>query len=124
MGYHRDAMCKQVRRIWISGVLDRSLYRQTLIELGLQQRLDAREYPWDVLVERIDHRPATLKAGADLAALLEDYGSLLILGAPGAGKTTMLLELAKRLLESADVDKARPAPVVFQLASWAASRKP
>ena len=44
---------------------------------------------------------------------------LLILGAPGTGKTTLLLELTKDLLTRAEHDLNHPLPVVFNLSSWA-----
>ncbi len=44
--------------------------------------------------------------------------SLLILGAPGSGKTTMLLELACQLIMRAREDITEPIPVVFNLSSW------
>jgi len=44
--------------------------------------------------------------------------SLLILGAPGSGKTTMLLELARQLIQRARQDVTEPTPMVFNLASW------
>jgi predicted NACHT family NTPase len=49
-------------------------------------------------------------------------GGLLILGAPGSGKTTALLELARDLLDAAEADQSAPLPVVFNLSSWAATR--
>jgi DNA polymerase III delta prime subunit len=54
----------------------------------------------------------------------EQAGALLILGAPGTGKTTFLLELAQDLLDRADRDESQPIPVVFPLSSWAARRQP
>jgi predicted NACHT family NTPase len=51
-------------------------------------------------------------------------GGLLILGAPGSGKTTALLELARHLLDKAEADEHQPIPVVFNLVSWAAHRGP
>ena len=50
--------------------------------------------------------------------------TLLILGGPGAGKTTLLLELARELLARAEQDQEYPLPVVFNLSSWAARRRP
>ena len=41
--------------------------------------------------------------------------SLLILGAPGSGKTTMLLELTRQLLERARKNDDQPIPIVFNL---------
>jgi GTPase SAR1 family protein len=49
-------------------------------------------------------------------------GELLVLGAPGSGKTTMLLELARDLLARAAQDERQPMPVVFNLSSWAERR--
>ncbi|WP_062435129.1 NACHT domain-containing protein [Herbidospora daliensis] len=46
-------------------------------------------------------------------------GSMLILGAPGAGKTTMILELAEALLDRPDA----PLPVVLELSDWARPRR-
>lgn len=51
-------------------------------------------------------------------------GALLILGAPGTGKTTLLLELARDLLDRAEHDPTHPIPVVFPLSSWAERRLP
>jgi predicted NACHT family NTPase len=50
--------------------------------------------------------------------------ALLILGAPGGGKTTLLLQLAKKLLDRAKRDKDQPIPVVFHLSSWVIRRLP
>jgi eukaryotic-like serine/threonine-protein kinase len=49
-------------------------------------------------------------------------GGLLILGAPGSGKTTALLELARDLIDRAEADQAYPIPVVLNLSSWALRR--
>src|SRR5262249_8882800 len=66
-----------------------------------------------------------LPVGTPIHAVFDDLaGELLILGAPGAGKTTMLLELARDLLERAQHDAAHPIPVVFNLSTWAAQHPP
>jgi predicted NACHT family NTPase len=52
----------------------------------------------------------------------EAGGGLLILGAPGSGKTTALLELARDLLDRAELDSTEPIPIVFNLTSWADRR--
>ena len=43
---------------------------------------------------------------------------LLILGEPGAGKTTELLNLHKDLIQRAIQDEDTPIPVIFELSSW------
>jgi hypothetical protein len=49
---------------------------------------------------------------------------LLILGDPGSGKTTTLLELARDRIALAEKSESEPIPVVFNLSSWADDRKP
>src|SRR5574341_770020 len=122
--YSRTQMLKQVRELWIENVLDHSLYHQTTVELGLERRPDMLTRPWDVVIERPDQEPSPLVPGTTAAQVLDEHRALLILGAPGAGKTTMLLDLTRDLLASAKADAALPIPVVFPLASWASSRKP
>ena len=43
---------------------------------------------------------------------------LLILGEPGAGKTTELLTVAQRLVAEAVNDSNQPVPLLFELSSW------
>ncbi|NET41133.1 NACHT domain-containing NTPase [Okeania sp. SIO2B3] len=45
-------------------------------------------------------------------------GKLLILGKPGAGKTTTLLRLAKELIEEAENNVDAPVPMIFELSNW------
>lgn len=45
-------------------------------------------------------------------------GRLLILGAPGSGKTTTLLQLAQELIIRAKEDSEQPIPILLNLSSW------
>ena len=45
-------------------------------------------------------------------------GKLLILGEPGAGKTTELVTLANDLLTRAAENESAPVPVIFELTTW------
>jgi GTPase SAR1 family protein len=45
-------------------------------------------------------------------------GKLLILGAPGAGKTTTLLKLAEQLLEEVIENPKTVIPIIFELSTW------
>jgi GTPase SAR1 family protein len=49
---------------------------------------------------------------------------LLILGKPGVGKSTLLLELALGLLTRAEQDSTQPVPVLVNLSSWALNKPP
>ena len=49
---------------------------------------------------------------------------LLILGEPGAGKTTSLLKLAAALITQAKQDSTAPIPVIFELSAWKKDRQP
>ncbi|MGJ3249297.1 MAG: NACHT domain-containing protein [Elainellaceae cyanobacterium] len=51
-------------------------------------------------------------------------GRLLILGEPGSGKTTTLLELAQQLAESAEADETSPFPIIFELSAWKNDKQP
>jgi predicted NACHT family NTPase len=63
--------------------------------------------------------------GTNITNLFDEYGeALLILGAPGTGKSTLLLELAERLLDRAEQDDNQPMPVIFNRSSWALRRQP
>ncbi|MEL6139111.1 MAG: NACHT domain-containing protein [Cyanobacteria bacterium J06628_6] len=49
----------------------------------------------------------------------KDVGrKLLILGEPGAGKTTTLLKLAEALIEEAVQSGSQPIPIIFELSTW------
>jgi hypothetical protein len=122
---NRTAMLEKVRTIWITGFLQKSLFQETRIVLGLAERPDAVARPLDLLVRRPDQGDRPLPVGTQVVEVFDSTDqALLILGAPGSGKTTLLLELARDLLDRAALDPAHPIPVVFPLSTWAESRKP
>jgi predicted NACHT family NTPase len=51
-------------------------------------------------------------------------GQLLILGAPGAGKTTALLELAEALVDQALDNPQTMIPMIFELSNWSDDQQP
>lgn len=117
---NRQALLNKVRRFWIDGVLERSLHGQVLLTLGLEERPDAIAPPWQITYATPGQSPQPLPAGTQASHVFDAIGegrTLLILGEPGAGKTTTLLSLARRLLDRPDRTHQR-LPVVFNLSSW------
>jgi len=117
---NRAAMLQLVRNTWIKGLLEQSLHGAALIELGLEYRPDAVDHPWDMVVQMPERPDRQLPPGTRIVEVFDESGgSLLILGEPGSGKTTMLLELARDLIARAEQDETLHIPVVFNLSSWA-----
>ncbi|MGH8899519.1 MAG: NACHT domain-containing protein [Egibacteraceae bacterium] len=120
----REVMLKRVRNRWIAGVLEQSLAHEARIRLGLTRRPEVIWQP-GMLRRRPSGQAELLPAGTPISAVFDQLGGgLLIPGAPGSGKTTALLELARDLLKDASTDQAKPIPVVFNLSSWAARQPP
>lgn len=118
-------MLQKVRNFWIEGVLEQSMYAVARLELGLATRPDAVKNVWEDVVQRPEPMPQRLPFGTCISTAFGKFGnSLLILGEPGTGKTTLLLELTKALLAQAEHDPNRHLPVVFNLSSWAAQQPP
>jgi hypothetical protein len=114
-----------VRATWIAGVLEQSLYHQVRIALGLSSDPQRVDLPFRAQVREMGGPARDLPPETRLRDLYGTHrGALLILGAPGGGKTTLLLELARDLLNEAERDPSAPVPVVFNLASWAERREP
>jgi eukaryotic-like serine/threonine-protein kinase len=109
----------KVRRFWIEGVLAHSLAAREPLELAWQPVAEAVDQPWQGIAPPAGAAPAE---ATWLDLFLDSGRALLILGAPGSGKTISLLRLAKALLSAAEGDDGEPVPVVLNLASWAADQ--
>lgn len=101
-----DDLRRQMKVKWIDQFLTQSLERVVHARLGFRERRDAITSPLRVV--------GTTALAPDITAIYADPRTerrLLLLGAPGAGKTTQLLRLAAHLLD----DQAGPVPVVVSL---------
>jgi hypothetical protein len=118
---NRTAMIEKVRTIWITGFLQKGLFEQTRLRLGLSELPDAVARPMDLLVQRPDHEERHLPPATGVVQVYDETidHALLILGEPGSGKSTLLLELARDLIDRAGRDPDHPMPVVFPLTTWA-----
>ena len=121
---NRKTMMKRVDTLWVSGVLDHSLARGTLIHLHVREQPDAVLNPWAQSVQEAKLPPEPLDQGTTIIQVYDETnGTFLLLGEPGAGKTTLLLSLTRDLLSRAKANETHPIPVVFNLSSWAQQRQ-
>ena len=114
-------LLNKVKNYWVKGVLETSLHGKVLIELGLEERKNAVNRPWGLLWKDLDNPQQELPPGTRIIDKFDELGAgrtLLILGEPGSGKTTTLLELARDLINRTEADLTQPIPVVFNLSSW------
>src|SRR5262249_6876322 len=96
-----------------------------LIELGMRSANRMVDNPWKIAVRKYGVKDETLAAGTQILNVYDQLnGKLLILGDPGAGKNTTLLQLTRDLLERAEAEDSFPIPIIFNLSSWADERKP
>jgi hypothetical protein len=121
---NRYFILSNVRHFWIEGVLEKSVYNTGFIELGMRQEFGEVLNPWDKHLQTHEVEEMLPPRTHILDMFNKFNGKMLILGDPGSGKTTMLLTLARDLLERAEADEAHPIPIIFTLSSWAEKQLP
>lgn len=116
-------MMRRVRNLWIEGVLEESLYGGDVIDLGFAYRPAALGNSGVPSWQQAPEYDYLLPVGTKIQDVFSAAGGvLLVLGEPGAGKTTMLLELVNHLMQLAEADESRPVPVVFSLAPYSSDQ--
>jgi len=122
---NRQGMLKRVKNDWVKCVLEQSLHGVVLIKLGLEERRDAVLNRQGMELQRTGEPNCLLPPGTKIVDVFDKMGpTLLIMGEPGSGKTTMLLELARDTIARAKKDHNRRIPVVFNLSSWTDAKQP
>lgn len=120
---NRLRMIQKVRAFWVEGVLRESLRGGSFITLQLDERPDVVATAWPTYQGARHPRP--LSSDMPITKVYDQAGGeLLILGEPGAGKTSLMLQLARSLLFRAESDESLPVPVVFLLSTWAEEQLP
>lgn len=105
-GMQRELLLYHVHKHWIEDVLEK--------ESGRDQRI-----PPGALLRHEDYGDAALPADADIAEIYAGtQRELLILGPQSNDTLSVMLLLARSLLESTWADSAAPMPVVLDLESW------
>lgn len=118
---NRSKILAKVYRDWIEGVLENpnSLYNMAAIELGFEYKRNAVSDPWEMAVQESNTSHRELGSDVKISEVFDDFnGELLILGEPGSGKTTTLLDLARNLIIRAKQDDTFIIPVIFHLSFW------
>ena len=114
---NRELLLQKVHETWIEGVLNTTMAESATFDitttLAPQAVFKHRDY---------DDYPLT-STTTNIFKVFQDMNrELLILGVPGAGKTILMLQLAHKLIVSAQQNEKQPIPVVFNLSSWALER--
>jgi signal peptidase I/DNA polymerase III delta prime subunit len=119
---NRQRLLNKVKNFWIRRILENSLYSRSPIELHLEQRFDVL----GLNHETPELSKKSLPKGAKAINIFDELGAgrtLLILGSPGSGKTTTLLEIAQILVNRAEQNRVSPIPVIFNLSSWSGAKQ-
>src|SRR5688500_13718298 len=91
----------------------------------MESREESVDNPWRMVLEGPDQTRQTLPRGSKIKDIFyEANGLLLILGEPGSGKTTTLLQLARDLIAEVDEAFTQPVPVVLNLSTWTNKQQP
>ncbi len=114
----RFVLIQKMGRFWVEDRLEPLQADGRFIHLKLQFTNEAINHPWADVLDIHD----TPEAADMRAAFRASDRALLILGAPGAGKTIGLIGLARALLQTAVHDETAPVPVILNLSSWAGTQ--
>lgn len=112
----------KVKAFWVEGVLEKAALKDGGLSPQFHQVRQSIVHPWDGVVGPAILDQEIPRGKSPLELFRAGGQSLLILGEPGAGKTMMLIALARALINRAEVDDSEPIPVILNLMSWAEQR--
>lgn len=116
-------LLNKVKHFWVEGVLEQTLRDTPRLELVRRPCPEAIEQPWAQIVEPLPGDTQPIPPEKSTLDLFQEADcALLILGAPGVGKTITLIELTRELIALAENDPGQPIPVILNLSSWSQHR--
>jgi NACHT domain len=118
----RGQVIALVRKQWVLGVLDQPLYRTARIALGRDEAPEALGRPSELTVQSGAKPARPVASGMSMGVLLEQVSGFVLLGAAGAGKTMLMAELVRDLIERAKEDINAPLPIAISLERWPGKR--
>jgi predicted NACHT family NTPase len=119
---NRTHMLRRLRHTY-SDLLAQALQGNVWIELGLSQRPNAVQNAVNRLFDVSNSMERSYPPDTSIVdAYDESEHELLILGDPGVGKSTLLLNLAQQLVTRAQQDDSQPLPIILPLSLWAIKR--
>ncbi len=114
--HNRENVLNAVQNSWIEGFLHQSIDREIRLLLGIKKDAVPR---FDRLRRRLGQADEPVPVEQSIKDVYVTSGrKLLILGAPGSGKTITLLQLGEQLIAEARQDADKPLPLIFNLSSW------
>jgi hypothetical protein len=119
----RENLLNSVQKNWIENFLKPSILNDPLT-LSLSDRPEAvGKLQAQRLLRQMGQETHLIPPEKSLISIFNESGrKLLILGEPGSGKTTTMLQLAESLIATARQDPAAPIPLILNLSSWAQQR--
>jgi len=110
---NRDNLILQVQQGWVQEHYEKTFSNEGIINIELKLRPEIIARPFDALFQRHHQNVGSAYSSSDIYDIFESSnGLLLILGSPGSGKTILLLDLTRTLIELAKQDVEHPIPII------------